>query len=625
MAAIVTFDTIPELFSDLFDYFQGQNKTALRYKDKKTKEWLDISWDELRNDVNAMMGFLHHKGVRRGDRVAILSENRPEWAVTDMAIQLLGAVNVSLYTSLPASQAEYILKDSGAKVFVVSTGIQYKKALDIFENCPDLEVVISMSEPKKDLASFATLWKNALEQGRPVYEENESELAERKKQTKEDDVSSLIYTSGTTGNPKGVMLTHQNFCSNVNAALERFSFTPGDHHLSFLPLCHSFERTAGYHAILAAGAMISYAESIDSVSKNLPEVKPTIMISVPRLFERVYNVMAKAVDEGSAVKKGIFNWAIKTGGKYATADSPSALLGARKKLAHKLVFSKLHEKLGGNVRFAVSGGAALPKAIGEFFQAAGLNIVEGYGLTETAPVLSANSLENPKFGSVGFVFPKVTVAIRDLKSKEIIASQSGDELDLSLTSTEGEIIAKGPNIMKGYWNNEEATKDAFDEEGWYRTGDVGKFEEGQLKITDRIKHMIVSKGGKNIYPGPIEENFVTDPLIDQLMVVGEGREYLTALVVPGMDALISWAKSQNLSYESPSKLPHTEEAQELYSKIFKTYSRKAAAHEKIRGFRIVDDPFTVENDYMTPTMKLKRKAIRTGYQDLIDEMYKGVV
>ncbi len=625
MPTIVTFETIPELFSDLFDYFQGQNKTALRYKDKKSNEWVDITWDELRDRVYAMMGFLSAQGVTKGDRVAILAENRPEWAVTDMAMQLLGAINVSLYTSLPADQVEYIMKDSGARVFVVSAGIQYKKATKIFDACEALEHIVTMSEPKDEIPSHVTKWHDAIEMGKAEFESKSAELLAIKKNTTADEVSSLIYTSGTTGSPKGVMLTHRNFCSNVSSALERFPFGPSDHHLSFLPLCHSFERTAGYHGILAAGGTISYAESIDSVSKNLPEVKPTVMISVPRLFERVYNVLAKTVEEGSAVKKGIFKWAVKTGGKYAKAEKPSAILKAQNNLAQRLVFSKLHVKLGGNVRFAVSGGAALPKVIGEFFQAAGLNIIEGYGLTETAPVLSANDVDNPKFGSVGFVFRGITVGIQDLDSKEIIAQQEGANLQLDLNSAEGEIVAKGPNVMKGYWKNEAATKEAIDSEGWYHTGDIGKFEGGQLKITDRLKHMIVSKGGKNIYPGPIEENFVTDPLIDQLMVVGEGREFLTALVVPGMDALINKAKTDGWIYSKPSELFEMKEAQDLYAGVFKSYSRNAAAHEKIRGFRLIQEPFTVDNGYMTPTMKIKRKAIDKDFVDIINEMYKGVV
>ncbi|RMF63632.1 MAG: long-chain fatty acid--CoA ligase, partial [Bacteroidetes bacterium] len=316
-----------------------------------------------------------------------------------------------------------------------------------------------------------------------------------------EDLSALIYTSGTTGTPKGVMLTHRNFCSNVHAALARVPFGPEDHHLSFLPLCHSFERTAGYLAVLACGGLISYAESIDTVSRDLMEVRPTVMISVPRLFERVYNVIAKSVDEGPEAKKRIFAWAVATGKAIArkrlAGKQPGPWLRAQQRLAHRLVFSKLHEKLGGNLRFAVSGGAALPREIGEFFQAAGITIIEGYGLTETSPVLTVNPVDRPRFGTVGHVLPGVTIAIQRLSDGQIVGQLSGDDYPSNLTTEEGEIIVKGPNVMKGYWNNEDATREAIDADGWYHTGDVGRFDDGYLMITDRIKHMIVSKGGKN--------------------------------------------------------------------------------------------------------------------------------
>ncbi len=629
MGALVEFETIPQLFTRLAAHYAGQHRAALRYKDRQTKAWVDIPWEALTEQVQAFAGYLHRQGVRFGDRVAILSENRPEWAVTDLATQLIGGVNVALYTSLPASQVAYILRDSGAKVLVVSASIQLRKAEEVFESCPELAQVVTMSELRKDHPPYVRHWDEAAAEGAAYWREHDATLAPIAETITPQDLSALIYTSGTTGHPKGVMLTHENFCTNAKAALTMVPFGPDDHHLSFLPLCHSFERTGGYTCVLACGARISYAESIDTVSKNLPEVSPTVMISVPRLFEKVYNIIAKSVEEGSAIKQKIFQWSVDTGMQLAATRSngraPGPLLKGRYALAHRLVFSKLHQKLGGNLRFAVSGGAALPRSIGEFFQAAGITIIEGYGLTETAPVLSVNPVARPRYGTVGHIIPGVTVGILRLSDGQILGQLSGEAYPSTLTTDEGEIVARGPNIMKGYWNNEAATREAIDADGWYHTGDVGRFDEGYLVITDRIKHMIVSKGGKNIYPGPIEEQFTTVPWIDQIMVAGEGREYLTALVVPDVDALKAYARENNLDYDDLPHLIEQEAVQQLFAGAFRSYSRTAAAHEKIRDFRLILDPFTVENGMMTPTLKLKRRAIEKHYEDLIDEMYAAVV
>ena len=628
MPAIVEFETIPQLVLRLAAHFEGQNHTALRYKDKKTKKWVDIPWEELLGLVRAMAGYFHKQGVRPGDRVALLSENRPEWAVTDLATQMLGGVNVALYTSLPPDQVQYIIQDSGAKLLVVSTGHQLKKAEKIFDACEDLEQVVTMSEMRKEHPAYVHAWADAMIEGAAYWAEHAAELAPLAEAVAPEDLSALIYTSGTTGNPKGVMLTHRNFSSNVTSALATVPFGPTDHHLSFLPLCHSFERTAGYTAVLACGAKISYAESIDTVARNLPEVKPTVMISVPRVFEKFYNVVRKTVEEGSSLEKRVFEWSVEAGKKAAALRMKGKRIGPllrmRTRLAHQLVFSKLHARLGGNLRFAVSGGAALPRVIGEFFQAAGITIIEGYGLTETSPVLAVNPVDAPRYGTVGHILPGITVAIQRLSDGEIIGKLSGDDYPSDLTTEEGEIIVKGPNVMKGYWNDEEATREVIDAEGFH-TGDVGRFDKGYLVITDRIKHMIVSKGGKNIYPGPIEEYFKTVPWIDQIMVVGEGREFLTALVVPNIEALEAYAKEHGLPYADVEEMLAQEPIRKLFEDVFRQYSRNAAAHEKIRDFRFITEPFTVDNALMTPTMKLRRRRIEKQYADLIDEMYASVV
>ncbi|PEN14457.1 long-chain fatty acid--CoA ligase [Longibacter salinarum] len=625
MPAQVDFDTIPQLFTRLCDRYDGQERTILRYKERG-EGWIDISWESLRDRVESLAGFLHREGVRKGDRVALLSENRPEWAMTDLATQLIGGVNVSIYTSLPPAKVAYILRDSGAKFVVVSVPVQRKKVEEIMDECPDLEGVIVMSDLPDDPPSNMTHWDDALEVGRTYWTENAAELEPIAESVQPDDTSALIYTSGTTGEPKGVVLTNRNFCSNVKAALKVVPFDEDDHHLSFLPLCHAFERTAGYTAVMSAGATISYAESIEAVSQNLQEVNPTVMISVPRMFEKMYNLVSKQATSGSAIKEKVFNWAVSAGRKYAeAADNGNAgpLLKAQRAMANRFVFSKLHEKLGGNLKFAVSGGAALPKEIGKFFQAAGVTIIEGYGLTETAPVMAVNPLDAPRYGTVGHILPGVTVAIQDIEDGSIIGQVSGDDYPTDLTTREGEIVTKGPNVMKQYWKLPEETRAAFDPEGWYHTGDVGKFDDGYLQITDRIKHMIVSRGGKNIYPGPLEDEFKTLAWVDQIMIVGEDRPFLTALVVPDFESLRMAARDQGIdeSKYTNDELIEMDGVRKLFDQAFRKYNRDAAAHEKIRNFHLIAEPFTVEDGALTPTLKLKRRVIVARYDEEIDAMY----
>jgi len=628
MPAQVEFDTIPQLFRRLCKRYRGRERTVLRHKERG-EGWHDITWEDLEDRVQALAGYLHRQGVRKGDRVALLSENRPEWAISDLGTQLIGAANVSIYTSLPPSKVAYILRDAGAKVCIVSVPVQRKKIEEIADECPMLEEVIVMSETPDDSPVPMTLWDDALDRGRDYWAEHEEELVDIAEGITPDDMSALIYTSGTTGEPKGVVLTNRNFCSNVKAALQRVPFGEDDHHLSFLPLSHAFERTAGHTAVLAAGATISYAESIEAVSQNLLEVQPTLMISVPRMFEKVYNRVTKQASEGSAIQQKVFEWAVRTGERYAEAmqskgPGPGLWLKAQRALAHRLVFSKLHEKLGGNLRFAVSGGAALPKEIGTFFQAAGITIIEGYGLTETAPVLTVNPMDAPRYGTVGHILPGVTVAIQPLDGEELAGTVSGSDYPTSISTPEGEILAKGPNVMREYWNRPEETRAAFDKNGWYHSGDVGRFEDGYLKITDRIKHMIVTEGGKNVYPGPIEETFKTKGWIDQIVVIGEGRPFLTALVVPDFDSLRMQARARGIdesSYDDPEFL-ELDGVQRIFQDAFTAYNREAAAHEKIRNFRLLTEPFTVEEGTLTPTLKLRRSVIGEQHGDLIDAMYE---
>jgi long-chain acyl-CoA synthetase len=555
MPTLIPFETLTELYLNLARKYEGSDKTAFAYKPSPNDDYKTVTWDTVKEDVTALASYMVDFGVEKGDRVAILSENRYEWAVTDLAMQVVGAMNVSLYTTLPPGQCEYILNDSEAKLFFVSTGIQLKKAVEVFDNCPNLTQVVAFDEPKVDQYlenDFVALFDTVCSEGRKSQEKNEDELQKRALTITPDDVATLIYTSGTTGKPKGAMLTHRNIVSNAKAAHDAIYIDEQDRCLSFLPLCHSFERTGGYYAMMAGGAEIYYAESVDTVAKNMLEAHPTIVVSVPRLFEKIYNLVHNNVKEGSVIQKKIFDWALDVGKRYWQGER--GVVAVQKKVADRLVFKKLKDRTGGRIRFFVSGGAALPAEIGTFFMSAGLNILEGYGLTETSPVMCCNRYGEEVMGTVGKVINGVTVGIQRLDDNEIIGRLSGEDYPSDLTTEAGEILNRGPNTMKGYWKNEEATDEMIDSDGWLHTGDVGRFENGRLKITDRIKHMIVNAGGKNIYPGPIEDLFKTSEWIDQLVVVGEKRSFMAALIVPDFEALEKYADQNGIGFNSHEEL-----------------------------------------------------------------------
>ena len=623
MPTIVVFDTLNELFFNLTEKYKNSSKTAFAYKPSENKSFKTITWDQVFEDVESIAAYLVKNGAVPGDRIAILSENRYEWAVVDLAIQRLGCVNVALYTSLPANQCEYILNDSEAKIFFVSTGIQLKKAVEVFDDCKKMKRIVAFDKPKvKELEEHKNveLFRDAKQEGKDNYNKYKDQISKWSKAVKPEDLATLIYTSGTTGKPKGAMLTHHNIVSNVKAAHEAITIGENDRSLSFLPLSHSFERTGGYYAMIAGGAEIYYAQSVDTVARDMIECSPTIVISVPRLFEKIYNLVNKSVEEGSAVKRAIFHWALSVGKKYF--EGKRGLVSLQKTMADKLVFDKLKERTGGNIHFFVSGGAALPADIGTFFMSAGLNIIEGYGLTETSPVMTCNRYGEERMGTVGKVINGVTVGIQRLEDNQVIAHVSGEDYPTNLTSDPGEILCKGPNVMKGYWKNEEATKEMIDDQGWLHTGDVGRFVDGRLKITDRIKHMIVNAGGKNIYPGPIEDMFKTSKWVDQLVVVGEGKTYMAALIVPDFETLEKFARDEGFEYSSLEELIEIDAVQNLYKKEIREFSKELASHEKIRDFRLVPKEFTVETGELTPTLKVKRRVIEEKFGHMIQDIFK---
>ena len=603
MALLADFKTIPELFVYLTEVHGKRTTRNLMYR-KVDNIYKGISYEEFKQNTETFALGLASLGIQRFDKVAIISENRPEWVYSDMAILGLGAVDVPIYPSLTAESIEFILNNSESKGLILSTKFQLNKIYKIRKNLHYLKFIILMNDKdiikeEKSLYSFSEVQ----EIGRTFRAADPTYFADRIKEVKENDLCTIIYTSGTTGEPKGVMLTHHNIISNVRSALETFPIDENDIFLSFLPLCHIFERMAGYYTGFATGGQIYYAESIETVAQNLLEAKPTIVTSVPRLFERIYSKIMKNVESQPEKKQKIFYWAIEVGKEYAKAKKEKRLtfsLKAKHALAEKLVFKKLRERTGGRLRFFISGGAALSRHLGEFFEAVGLIIIEGYGLTESSPVIAANRVDDYKFGTVGKPFPGVEVKI----------------------APDGEILARGPNIMQGYYKNKKETDEVL-RDGWLHTGDIGVFDaDGFLMITDRKKHLFKTSTGKYIAPTPIENLFLTSKYIDQFVLIGDRRMYLSALIVPDFEAIKEYADAHKIKYDSMEELLNTKEIYDLFEKDMSQLQRKLANYEKIRKFKLLPRPFTIETGEITPSMKVKRKFVEDEYAQLIEEMYR---
>ncbi|MBU2446524.1 MAG: long-chain fatty acid--CoA ligase [Bacteroidetes bacterium] len=600
MASVEDFKTIVEMYDKLTKLnLDSERFVMMRKVDKK---FTGIKFTEFRESIRNFANGLASLGIKRGDMVGIVAENRPEWSYSDLAILSIGAVDVPMYPSSTASTIEYILNDSGCKAVVVSNKLQLSKVQKIKDNVKSLKYIIIMNET--DAGDGILAMNEVMEEGKDFARSNPNFLDEEISKAKPEELCTLIYTSGTTGEPKGVMLTHNNFVTNIRAAKQCISIGETDIFLSFLPLSHSFERMAGYYTALSSGGMICYAESIDTVAENMLEIKPTIMTSVPRLFERIHAKVMKNVDASPPKKQKIFYWAIETGKKYQESKKKKKLspfLAAKYKLADILVFKKIKARTGGRLRFFVSGGAALPQNIGEFFDALGIIIVEGYGLTESSPVITCNRLDDYKFGTVGKPIPGVEVKI------------AGD----------GEIFARGPNIMKGYYNNKKATEEAVDKDGWLHTGDIGEFDkQGFIRITDRKKHLFKTSSGKYIAPQPLEDIFTRSKFIDQFVLIGDNKTYLSALITPDFEALKEYADSHNIPYSKVDELTKSTEIYQIIEKDIATLQRNLANYERIRKFIILEKPFSIEGGELTPTLKVKRKLVEERYADLINGMYE---
>ena len=594
--------TLPELF--LAAVQNHPRPDLFSFRDESGK-YVDVSSEEALRRVSALRYGLKSLGVKPGDKVAILSENRIEWALSDLAGLCAGGVTVPIYSTLLSDTIEFILNDCQPAVILVSNEEQAAKIHQIRDRLPFLKDVVAFD----DVALPGIMgFQQLLRIGQNLAEESPSTPGKDWATVDKNDPCSIIYTSGTTGNPKGVVLSHWNFVSNVQATQSIFPVFPTDKCLSFLPLSHVLERMAGYYTIINGGGGIAYAQRMDTVPVDIMEVKPTVLISVPRLYEKIYaKAMATAVGAGG-MKKRIFFWAREVAMQCAKLEErgkhPKGWLAVQRTVATAMVFKKLRAKLGGNIRFMVSGGAPLGTKINQFFFGCGLTIFEGYGLTETSPVLSCNYTGHMRFGSIGHVLPGTEIKIAE----------------------DGEIMARGPQIMLGYFNNEAATREVLDEDGWLATGDLGNFDdEGFLYITGRKKDIIVTAGGKNIAPQPIENRFTADKLVTQMVVIGDRRQFLSSLIVPNFEVLDEWAATNGVNAPTTAELLAHPKVLALYQGLLDKVNADLPGFNQIKKFTLLNREFTLEEGELTPTMKVKRFAINRKYESVINRMYPAPV
>ncbi|MCC3155668.1 long-chain fatty acid--CoA ligase [Hymenobacter sp. 15J16-1T3B] len=564
---------------------------------KRNGEWQKWSTQQVLDSVNLVSLGLRQIGIGKDDKVAIISMNRPEWLYADFGISQLGAVTVPMYPTITTEDYKYIFTDAGVKAIFVANQELYDKVkeatadLDISDSCIFTFDKINGGRPFDEL----------LELGRKG---NVADLEPLRAAVQPDDLLTLIYTSGTTGSPKGVMLSHDNILSNCRSSQSFVPVTKDDSALSFLPLCHIFERMVTY-LYMINGVSIYYAESMETIADNLREVHPNIFTTVPRLLEKVYDKIVAKGHELTGVKKQLFFWALNLGLEYDTQQDKGFFYNTQLNLARKLIFSKWQEALGGNIRVIVSGGGALQPRLARVFWAAGIRVMEGYGLTETSPVIAVGGFE-PENNLIGTVGPLI------------------DNMEVKIAA-DGEILTRSASVMKGYYNKPDLTKEAIDAEGWFHTGDIGEFVNGRfLKITDRKKEMFKTSGGKYVAPQVIEGKLKESPLIEQAMVVGDGQKFPAVLLVPAFDELKGWCKRNNVPVNgSNEELIKNEQVKKMYHELVTKYNQSFAQWEQVKKEAILPKLWTVESGEMTPTMKVKRKVISENNKQIIDSLYNA--
>jgi long-chain acyl-CoA synthetase len=594
-------------------------------KHKLSKDYIDISYAEAAEKINAISGYLHSIGMRKGDRIAFIIENSPEYIYLDQACMQLGLVNASIYPTLTEAEVEYIIKDSGSKLIIAGSPFLLKRILKIDARGTELQKIITNFETNEDHQKVISLSK-VIASGKETYPKLKNEIDIILNNIQVNDLATLIYTSGTTGVPKGVMLSHMNFMSNCVAAKTVVSaINENDIFLSFLPLCHVYERLATYYLSTFIGSTIAFAQGIETISRNILEVRPTVMASVPRLLEKIYDKVQKTATASGGLKTMIFNWAFRQGDKKRLLNEdglqPGLFLGLKLQVADALVFKKIKSKMGGRMRLMVSGGAAMQPHVGIFFKNLDITVMEGYGLTETSPFCSINEYERQVYGTVGRVAIGQQCGIQNPDTKEIITIQTYESFDSKFECREGEILVKGPNVMLGYWNKPEATAEVMDKDGWFHTGDIGMFYKGYLKITDRIKNMLVSSLGKNIYPTPVEACYSKSRKIEQIFIIGDKREYVTAIIVANKEELTEKFHKGEKFFEEDDIFIRDENIHDWIAEDIHKLGNELAKFERIKNFIIKRKPFTIENGEFTLTLKVKRKVVEQKFKNEIDAMY----
>jgi len=592
----------PRTLVELFEYIARVHQRSDTLNYKRDGRWASISSDELLARARHIAAGLHSLGVRSGDRVALLSESRPEWTLTDAGCMFAAAIDVPIYPTLTPPQVRYILRDSGARVLVVQNEEKFLQLREILVECPAIEQVVFFDRPAAAEAQGISL--SELEaRGQTIEDAQPDLISNAARLIKPDDLATIIYTSGTTGEPKGVMLTHANLVSNLIDSSGHFSFAQDDSALSVLPLSHVLERVAMY-MYLFHGMAAYFGESLEAIGQNLREVRPTIFVGVPRIFEKILARVKEKTAEKGRLNVALLNWAVTVAKEWARLSTRHqripALLELRRKIADRLIFAKMRNALGGRIRLLISGGAALPEDLGLIYIGAGLPIVQGYGLTETSPVITAGVMEDNRVGTVGRPIRNVEVRI----------------------ASDGEIETRGPNVMRGYYNKPEETRAVFTDDGWFKTGDIGTIDDdGFLRITDRKKELFKTSGGKYIAPQPIEQLIKGSRFVNQVVLIGNGRRFPAALIVPDWERVESYAQLKGIKARNHSELCTNPRVIDLFERQIAGLTTDLAQYERVKKVGLLENELTIEGGELTPTLKVKRRVVDEKYRHVIDALY----
>jgi len=598
--SILSYQSIPAVLKENSSRYS--EKTAISYKKKGV--FLSLTYAQFYERVLMLARGLRKAGMSPGDHVAIFSENRLGWAISDFGIQSAGGITVPIYATNTGKQAAYILNHCGAKIVFCSTKGQYEKLLQIKDDIPDVELVIAYERFMGDLSFPVYTQYQLSEAGTPLSSEDKAMVEDQIDRITPEDILTIIYTSGTTGVPKGVLLTQKNVMINAEYGAEQLDMPMKDTTiLSFLPLSHVLERTGGYYVCLMNGNHIAFAENVAAVMENMVEIRPTSMVSVPRLFEKIHSRVYESVHQMPKLRRNLFHKAVEVGREYVNKKyvkkEPIGFLNFKYKFFDRLVFKKIRDRFGGRLAYCLCGGAPLDKTINEFMWIIGIPVFNGYGLTETSPGVTISGSGEVRFDSVGKVFRETEIKLAD----------------------DGELLVKGPQLMKGYYKNDEATADAI-QDGWFKTGDIARIdEEGFVYIIDRKKELIVTAGGKNIAPQPIENEFKLDKYISQAIVFGDNKPYITALFTPNVERLINYARENEINYIDIDDLASNRKIKELYESRVEEMNKKYPPYKTIKYFAIVPREFSIEGGELTPTLKMKRKVIYEKYKEIVDELY----